>query len=284
MTIVNVAPGEPAGDPQHDQNMINRAEGTPPVLLAGKYKTPEDLDKGILELIKRQHGDTNALAAYYKSLESNIGKPQGNDEATPEPTTSEAAPVPNKEQPLSIDPNAAKALADKGLDMTVFEKEFLEKGSLSEESYKTLEAKGYSRALVDQHIEGRKAVADLQAAQNEQFMHEVLASVGGGEAYAKMIQWAAQTMTPDEIVAYNKLVESGDRGVTKMAMENLHTRYTKVNGAPPNLVNADTQMGTPSTGSYQSWEQVKADMRDPRYAKDEAYRQVVHSKLDRSKL
>lgn len=91
---------------------------------AGKYESPEDLEKAYIELQKK------------------LGAPR--EEPTAEQAESEAKSVLGEQ------------------DFDKYTAEFREKGSLSEESYKAIESTGVSRSLVDAYIAGQQAIADRQ--------------------------------------------------------------------------------------------------------------------------
>lgn len=261
MIQINTVDPTPPEDEKHAQAMIDKAEGNDPkpseeTLLAGKYKTEEDLSKGILELLKREKGGTEGLAAYYKELESSLGKTLPSDEGKPVET-----PAPEPEE-------SPEDFFDK------FTQEFTEKGNLSEDSYKALETKGYPKAIVDRFIEG-------QLALQQQYENSVMAIAGGSEAYPQMIEWAAKSLSPTEIQEFNSAVNSGNTDKAKLAVEAVATRWRQSTGSTSSLVEG-TPAGSVTGGAYGSWAEVKRDMADPRYAKDEAYRQRVSAKLYRS--
>jgi hypothetical protein len=264
----------------HDQDMINKAEGktSPPEgekLLAGKYKDEPALDKGTLELLTKLYGSKEEG---YKALESLLGKPKTEDGKTPLPTIKE----PNKaaDKPLEIK-TAEDVLKQAGLNLADFSKEFMDKGQLSEDSYTKLAAKGYSKEIVDDWIDGQKAKVELQRIEGEKIVSEVHTVVGGKESYEVMVQWASQNLTQDEIKVLNEGL-LGDMAHAKIAAEMLKQKYTAVNGKNPLLY-----MGTsPSTSAdiFRSKAELTAAMKDPRYQKDEAYRNDVVLKLGRSKI
>jgi hypothetical protein len=86
---------------------------------------------------------------------------------------------------------------------------------------------------------------------------------------------------------YNAMVDSGHQAMAMRAVQDLKAAYVKANGIPPKLQAADG--GGPAAVSagekYESWEQVKADMRDPRYLNnDAAFHRKVDEKFKRSSL
>ena len=101
---LNVEPEVQEESQEHIDEMVAKAEGKEPKqevqnsaeggkeeqLLAGKYKTEEDLQKGILELLKKDQGED--LESLYKNLESQMGKQKvEKPKDTKVPTTQEEA-------------------------------------------------------------------------------------------------------------------------------------------------------------------------------------------------
>lgn len=100
-------------------------DGTPKEeLIAGKFKSQEDLLKA------------------YQELEKKLGQPKVETPATdPEPSP-QAEP------------------ADTGFNTSKYEQEFVEKGALSDDSYAELAKKGFTKEQVDAYIKGQTAYAD----------------------------------------------------------------------------------------------------------------------------
>lgn len=162
-----------------------------------------------------------------------------------------------------------------GLDTAAFEKEFLENGQLSEESYKLLAEKGISKEVVDRYIEGRKAY--VQAYDNE-----VMNSCGGKEEYSAMAAWAAENLTDEEKASFNGAVNSKDLGLAKLAVSGLYARYKAAGAGAPqtNFIEGTSSAKAPSL--YKSEKEIVQDKKDPRYEKDAEYRKSVDEKIRRS--
>lgn len=247
--------GEAPAD--HNQKMIDKANGvitpaddvTPPgdrpAWLPEKFKSPEDMAKA------------------YAALEGKLGG-QSNDPPADPPADPAAIPD---------DKTVDDALSKGGLSLEEFSTEFNATGALSEESYAKLLAAGYDKGLVDNYISGQQAKASLYEA-------ELKGVAGGADSYEKMTTWAKATMTAAEIDAYNSSVSSSNHEAAKLAISGLKARYEAANGREPSFVK-----GTPaatSTDAFASRHEITAAMKDPRYAKDSAYRQQVINKLSRS--
>lgn len=251
----------PPADPvDHDQKMIDKVdsannppvqgtEGTPPEdrpqWLPEKFKSPEDMAKA------------------YSELEAKLGQAKPADPPAADPATTPPA-------------NPEAALADKGLNLQDFSNEFAQSGELSADSYEKLSKAGYSRELVDQYIEGQRAVA-------ARFESDIMTEVGGAEKYSEITTWAKANLTPQEIAAYNTAVSSGSAEQAKLAALGLSAKFEKANGSDPQRLLGGQSAGT--TGDvYESVAELKEAMKDPRYKSDPAYRAKVQSKLGRSNV
>jgi hypothetical protein len=83
-------------------------------------------------------------------------------------------------------------------------------------------------------------------------------------------------------VAYNKAMESGSVDQAKLAVAGLGVKFSAAVGSEPNLEGGRV---TSAPGDvYESMAQVTADMKDPKYTNDSAYRAKVQAKLGRSSV
>lgn len=204
------------------------------------------------------------MAKAYSALESKLGQPQQEEETT-------------EEMEVSGDESAedvAQLLDDRGLDFDAFQQEYQELGGLTEEAYEALAEAGFSEAMVDSWIEGQNAITAQVTAE----MYEY---AGGGEQYAQMVQWAADSLPESEVAAYNATMESGDPNMIRLAVQGLNARYRSE--AEPTLMQGGTG-AVSSGGKFESTAELTAAMSDPRYAKDPAYRQSIADKLAKSSL
>jgi len=221
-----------------------------PSWLPDKFNTPEDMAKA------------------YGELETKLGKPQ-------EEKTEDGLEPPKKEDDLSID-KAEKAVESAGLDMTVLQQQYNEKGQLDESSYTSLEKAGIPKDYVDAFIKGQEAIAS-------QTSNTIKQEVGGAEAYKNMTEWAGNTLNEAEQTAYNNAVNSGDIEQTRLAVQGLNARYKSAEGIEPNLQTGSKPSSSNANG-YRSWAEVTTAMNDTRYANDPAYRNDVQNKLKVSNI
>jgi hypothetical protein len=219
-----------------------------PAWLPAKFATPEDMAKS------------------YAALEAKLGAPAKAPEA---PTGAPKDPLAITPPAAPTDAAAAQAAASAGLDFGALEQEYLDKGTISPENYAALQAKGIGKEVVDSYIAGRQALA-------AQFATEVKSAAGGDEQFSKMVSWAATALTPAEINAFNNAVSSRDVATAKLAVAGLNARYAAQYGSQPPLVGGKSAGGAEG---YQSQAQMVADMRDPRYKVDPAFRKAVENKI-----
>lgn len=232
-------------------------------LIGGKFKTQDDLLKA------------------YKELESKIGAPKAPDSpvspATP-PTTAPTGDLKTGEAAsLTIDATAATAAAaSAGFKMADLSAEYAANGDLTPETYAKLEKAGFGKDVVEVFIDGQKARVQAEHTQ-------ILTKAGvTSESFGAMIEWAKVTLSPEDIKSYNDAV-NGPVGTRQFALEAMHHRFVRAQGSDPKLFTG--QRGTPATNDiYRSTEQMVADMKNPLYAKDPAFRAEVEAKVYRSKL
>jgi len=259
VVITSENPGAPEG---HEQAMIDLVDKSAQIPSDGltdpqsSSETAEDRPQWLPEKFKSPED----MAKAYAELESKLGQPK-----------QDATPSDNPEAPQE----AQQALQEKGLDLNEFSQEFASKGELSTESYEKLAKAGFDKNLVDQYIEGQRALAS-------QYETSIKAEVGGEEKYSEMVTWAKANMTPAEITAFNSAVSSGNTDQAKLAVLGLATKYSKANGSEPQRLLGGQQNATADV--FESTAQVTEAMRDPRYKNDPAFRAKVQQKLSRSNV
>lgn len=206
-----------------------------------------------------------------KALEAAEGTPLvAPKEESKEAPSEEAAKEESKEAPKEEEASEAeKAVEAAGLDYSALQAEW-EAGGLTDESYKALEKVGFSKDIVDQHIAGQEALAQLTIMQAEEV-------AGGKEQLSAMQGWAKDAMSPAEKDAYNKAVSSGSKEDMMQAITALRSKYEAEYGRSPNLLGG--RNASEGKVGYGSRAEMTADMRDPRYAKDSAFRAKVTSKI-----
>jgi hypothetical protein len=229
-------------------------------LLAGKYKTEDDLQQGILELLKKDQGDD--LESLYKNLESQV-LTDGESEKETSKTSEEESEEKTQDSPI---------------DFNKYEQEFFEKGNLEEESYEELKDQGFPKHVVDNYLKGIKAEANDQA-------QEIFKTVDGEENYNNMVAWAEENLPEEDKQAFNQAVTSGNQAQTKFAVEGLFSRYNKdAEGDKPSRVIDKGKVPKNNSGSFQSRSEVTEAMSSEKYQNDPAFRKEIEKKLKNSNV
>ena len=225
-------------------------------LIGGKFKSQDDLLKAYQELQKK--------LSKGEDLDEDEEAPEGQEEGSEE--------VPAEEPEVSESEAALTKAAD----------EYAAGGELSEESLEALsqlDSKDLIKAYVEfysKNAQKYEQARDLQATEQQAIMN----IAGGEEAYGEMMQWAAQTLDPQEIDSYNSVTNSGNVSAIKFAVEALKSRYVAEVGQERELV---TGRKAPSKSKvFRSNAELARAIADPRYASDPAYRVDVEEKLARS--
>lgn len=251
--------------------------------------TQEPSLEGVPENIAKSYKDQRAeitrlqqeLARYKKGEQSETPPAEQNTPPADQPPKAEGEEKKADEASQEDDP-AKKVVEAAGLDVAPYQTEFETTGDVAAENRAKI-AEGLKGVLgenaldvVNDYIEGRKLLI-----QNERslFMKEA----GGEEQYNTMVQWAAQNMPKDQIEAYNRQVNSGDRHATMFAIQSLKVSYERANGKTPNLVTGGAGPVNTTSG-YASVAEMRKDMADPRYKTDPAFRDRVKARLAASNV
>lgn len=229
--------------------------------ILGKFNSAEDLAKAYQELEKKLGAkDTEAPLPSEEGVEA-----EDEPEATEEPEAE------------TTEDQVKEELESRGLDFNEFTAEYEENGQLGDQAYEKLEKAGIPREMVDQFIQGQEAVRELTR-------QAVFAEAGGEENYDNMITWAASNFKEAEIDQFNSVIDGPDNDARLLALRGLKARYEAANGREPGRTVTTTTRSRGDASRYESVEQMRKDMNDPRYWSDPAYRSRVEAKLGRSNI
>lgn len=204
-------------------------------LLAGKFKTTEDLAKG------------------YQELEKKLGEKS----QKPGPMS-----IPRSSQDVqSVDQLMAMA----GLDMAELGEQWVSNKALTDQQYVALAQQGYPRPMVDTFMQGQAAQATLVATQTEQIQEKAAALVGGKAQMDNLLAWAGNTLPDSQIAAMEARLQ--DINQWEGAMYELRARHDEAVGAgkaAPLIEGRSGQAGgAPITRNELSEVVAKAKQGDP---------------------
>jgi len=242
-------------------------------LLAGKYKSVQDLEKAYKELQTKLGQGAKPTPASAEADED--------DESEAEEADDEAAEPAGNAREIYGDYIGSR-LEEANIDFTSMADRWTQSGKLDDGDYGQLEEAGFTRDMVDAYLSG----LNYKAAQDSQLTVREITAIKqeyGGEAqYSAMIQWAADNLSKDEQDAFNQVVNTQSLGVAKLAIAGLHAKYTAAEGREPRLIGGKASKS--SGDKFESTAQLVQAMSDPRYKNDPAYRSKVQNKLSRSSI
>jgi hypothetical protein len=241
-------------------------------LLAGKYKSVEDLEKGYKELqSKLSRGQSTAPEA--EDNDAADDEADGNDETDDKPA--------GDAREIYGDLIGGK-LDEAGINFQDMNVRWQQSGTLESGDYDQLAEAGFNRDMVDAYLSGLQYKATQDTALTVKEVASIKESLGGEAEYNKMIQWAGENLSPDEVEGFNQIINSQPMAAVKMAVTGLHARYSAVEGREPKLIGGRASKG--NSDKFESTAQLVEAMSDPRYSKDPAYQRKVQEKLGRSSI
>jgi hypothetical protein len=227
---------------------------------AGKYKSAEELEKAYLEL-QRKLGEKGVTEEEVEAEE--------NDEQVSEE-------VSEQDDDAEGDEDISEALQT----LVAASNEF-DEGGLSQDTIEKLSQLD-SRTLVETWADYIKSQRDQvqQAQLTEDQAASIRDAVGGADNYQEMLGWAADNLSPDEIAAYDGVMNGGDYGAMYWAAQGLKSRFASEAGYEgARYSGARAPKAEPG---FRSQAELARAISDPRYKDDPAYRIDVQDKLARS--
>lgn len=219
-------------------------------LLAGKFKSAEDLENAYIELQKR------------------FSKGERESEEQPEEETQpEEEEVEEEEEPI---------------DSSILDQiwEAARQGEIPPELTEQLQQLTQDE-IVGLYLEQR-AAQESQKSLTPETVDGLKQSVGGAEQYKQLVSWAADNLPADQVELYDQVMSNGDPASMWFAIQALNYIYKDNVGYDAELLTGKPAVD--SSDTFRSQAEVIRAMQDPRYDKDPAYRRDVFDKLERSDL
>ena len=215
-------------------------------LLAGKYKSAQELEQGYLELQKK------------------LGQTEQTEEA----------PEAQQEQPE--EEQGEPTILDRIWEESTSREEFTPE--LTEEISKLS-----STELANMYLDYRQNVEETGPQVRdftEQEVGELKGIVGGDQQYTQMLDWAQGNLNKQEIEMFDQVMQNGDPLAAFFAVRSLGYAYQNAIGYDGNMIQGKAPRQ--NTDQFRSQAEVVAAMGDPRYENDPAYRRDIMDKLERS--
>ena len=217
---------------------------------AGKFKSAEDLEKAYLELQKKlgQKEDESA---------------PDDDDSAPDDSAPEEEP-----SPVSKRVDFLKEASDEY---------YSNDNELKPETIQKLKEMP-SEELIEAYLELQKnnPVAKAQPLSDDA-AKTIVDSVGGQDAYNDTLAWAADNLKPEEVAAYDNVVNSGNKDAIFFAVQALNQRYKDSVGFEGQQISGRAPKST--VKGVRSNAELANAISDPRYRNDPAYRYDIEQKL-----
>lgn len=197
------------------------------------------------------------LASAYSELEKKLGAPK--------------APA------VTTTPAVTQEAAKSGLDLGAMAAEFAKDGKLGADSVAKLTAAGISESDVQRYVAGQQAVAS-------QMKSEVAAVAGGEDGLKSVLEWANANADAATVKAYNDAIDSGNVGLVKLATAALVAKHTDAVGSDGKRIVGEAASAADGDAAFGSNAEMVAAMSDPKYAKDQAYRNKVRARLAKTQM
>jgi hypothetical protein len=220
---------------------------------AGKFKSAEDLEKAYLELQKKLgQKDTD---------ESPAEEEAESDDSSSEETEPAKESSPEQEAILKAS-----------------EEYYANNNQLKPETLQKLKELP-SEKLIEAYLELQKTNPIAQAAQplSDADAQAIVQSVGGTDSYNETLAWAAENLKPEEVAAYDNVVNSGNKDAIFFAVQALNQRYKDAVGFEGQTISGKAVKQT--VKGFRSQAELARAISDPRYRNDPAYRLDIEAKL-----
>ena len=186
----------------------------------------------------------------------------------------------------------AVAEANEGEQQQLLAGKFQDTQSL-EQAYLALQKKlGEPReeqeAPVSEEVEEEPEDTEEESESSEEKLSEAQAAqlfemIGGEQVYKDMLDWAGQSLSPEEIDMYDAVMAKGDPNSIFFAVQALNNKYSDAVGTEGQLLTGRTSASS-ANNTFRSQSELVAAMSDKRYDSDPAYRSDVMRKLENSDL
>jgi hypothetical protein len=252
---------DPRTDPHPDEGFFVERTDAPPEeapkpteekLFAGKYKSPEDLEKAYAELQKK-------LGA----------APKETPKEEPKPTEGEEPK--EGEEPPKEEPKAGDAPA---IDFAKLTAEFNENGGLTEETQATLSKLGVTPEVTQLFFAGVEAITNSRVA-------EVHAAAGSAEEYTALVEWGKKNLSTTEQAAFDQALDravvEGDAAAINLMIPAIKA---KMQGDGPSYVQARPGQGAGTIQPFANRSEQNAAINDRRYGRDSGYTREVERRIE----
>jgi hypothetical protein len=237
-------------------------------LLAGKYKSVEDLERAYQEAQRK-------LSQRGQAEKPEAEADQADDSEQEKPQTGNAKEIYGE--------FIGSRLEEHDIDFSDMNARWQQSGELQSEDYDKLGEAGFSREMIDAYLSGLQYKAVQDTALTVQQINSIKQEYGGEKGYTDMLQWAADNLSEEEVAGFNEIVTGNSTlSAVRMAVSGLHAKYLAKTGVEPKLIGGKAPRD--NGDRFESTAQLVEAMKDPKYQSDPAYRRKIEARLARSSI
>lgn len=266
-SVVNEQPGQEAtteptpGSAEYNEKMVEKYKEANDPAKAGAQATdvavPAMPENGSEKFYNKETGEYN-WQAHATEAEFKAQQATKKDEKPAEEKTEEDAAV-------------SSVIEKAGLDQNTLAEQIATTGSLSEENYAALEKAGIPRDLSEHY-------AQMYAQQVDGVKQTVYEAVGGEAQWETLSTWASKNMSKARKDVVNAMFNSPE--TMQDGLKLLMDDYAKASrGGEGTLATGGHPGGAGDMTAFGSRAEQTEAIRDPRYAKDPAYRATVAQRM-----
>ena len=264
----------PALSPENEEMLRPAAEGGEEgdegeqQLLAGKYKSVEELEKAYQEAQRK-------LSQRGQAQEPEAEAEEADDSEQEKPQAGDAKEIYGE--------FIGSRLEEHDIDFSDMNARWQQSGELTSDDYDKLNEAGFTREMVDAYLSGLQYKAVQDTALTVKEITAIKQEYGGEKGYADMLQWAADNLSEEEIKGFNEIVTGNSTmSAVRMAVSGLYAKYAAKSGVEPKLIGG--KAARDQGDRFESTAQLVEAMKDPRYQNDPAYRRKIETRLSRSSI
>lgn len=224
-------------------------------LLAGKYKSEEELDKGLKNLLETFDSKEEA----YKAIEKAKGMEQLKSN------------VDSKEPKSEAEEKAQELFGQK--DLEIYYDEFLQDGKLSDKSREALKKKGVDPETAEAAIAGIKA-------QKDAYINKVFEVAGGEQEYKDLAKWISESGDQELLQTFEVGIIDLGQKAPKLAELIIKGAKAMKESASPELISGSMASG--ETDVYKSRDEFEKAVAGYMKSKDPKEEKKVWEKAIRS--
>lgn len=219
-------------------------------LLAGKYKSAEELEQGYIELQQKfsagERGQTEESEEQQDEVEQEV----------------------TEEEEEQVSSDLLERLWNES------------EGDISPELLEEIQG-SKPEDIAAMYLEFRNQQPEAPTI-SEGDIEQLQSIAGGSEGYTQMMSWAVDHLSQPEIDMFDQVIDSGNPQAAFFAIQALNYRYKDAAGYEGRMLTGTSSPDV--SNAFRSQAELVRAMEDPRYSKDPAYRQDVIARLENSNI